>query len=119
MRKVKIIKIDDQEITIKELRVRDIYELAASDEKLPMMERLEDALSRCSDTSKEKLMDMTPSELEELWAGFREVNSSFLSLAEKAGLGSIFETIKATFQNALSSNLQQLFAESSQQVTAE
>ena len=85
MRKSKIIKIDDQEIAIKELRVRDVYYLLGLDEKEPLFDRLDNILSRCSDLNRDKIFDMTPSELEIVWEGFREVNASFLDVAANLG----------------------------------
>ena len=105
MRKSKIIKIDDLEVTVKELRVRDIVELFNGSDDDPMLDRFDEVLTRCTDIRREQLMDMTPTDLQILWDGFREVNSAFLDLAALVGLDDLPGMLRNSLQSqfALSS----------------
>lgn len=90
MRKTKTIKIDDREITIKELRVKDIRQLmdqaGGGDFGLS---RIGDLLPMVTDLEPEALDDMAPSEIKTLWDAFREVNAVFFDLAARAGVGKV------------------------------
>ncbi len=109
MRKSKIIKIDDQEFTIKELKVRDIYELMGGEDD-SMLTRIDSALGRCSDMTREQMMDMTPSDLQGIWEGFKEVNASFLSMAAQVGLDDLPGMLKNILQEQLTASLPQAMA---------
>lgn len=98
MRKSKIVKIDDLEVTLKELRVRDIYELFSEDEDVTMMDRCDDLLSRCSNLRREQILDMTPTDVQTLWEGFREVNAAFLDMAAQVGLDDLPGILKSSLQ---------------------
>lgn len=88
MRKTKTIKIDDREIAIKELRVKDIRRLMdqAGDGDFGFS-RIGDLLPMVTDLDPAALDDMAPSELKTLWDAFREVNAVFFDLAARAGVG--------------------------------
>lgn len=49
----------------------------------------------------ENLYGFAPSEIEELWEAFLEVNKSFLSILKKMGLQKIWDSILKTFQTDL------------------
>ena len=89
MRKTKTIKIDEQEITLKELRVKDIRKIleAAENENDDALKQIESLLPLVTDFKFEDLEGMAPSELQTLWEAFREVNAAFLSLTERLGIG--------------------------------
>jgi hypothetical protein len=106
MRKSKIIKIDTLEITIKELRVRDIYELFSGDEDAPMLDRFDDLLTRCMDIDREQMLDMTPSDLKTIWDGFREVNVAFLDMAALVGIDDLPGLLKESLQSQFALSLQ-------------
>lgn len=110
MRKSKIIKIDDLEVTLKALRVRDIYELF-NDDDVSLMDRFNEILARCSDLDFDGLLDMTGDDLKNLMDGFLEVNAGFLELAAVLGLEELPQLIKNT--------LKEQFALSFQQVTVQ
>lgn len=94
MRKIKQIKIDDREITIKELRVRDIKEMFNGESDRSLL----DHLPLVTDLSKDAIDDMAPSELTIIWEAVREVNADFLALMEKSGL---MKNIEATAMQLL------------------
>lgn len=108
MRKRKVIKIDDREIILHELRVCDIQELAGMGERLeegagPLAELVPPALKLCCDLPAEDLRQMAPSELKALWEAFREVNADFFALVSRSGLlahlgGTIRERMARAFQ---------------------
>lgn len=87
MRKRKTIKIDDAEYTVVELTVRQVWNLINGEESGRDLGNLDALLTAaCPDLTREKAMDMAPSELDQIWQAAREVNSVFLELASKAGL---------------------------------
>ena len=91
MRKSKMIKIDSREITVRELTVRQVWGLFQ--EGGEMSARLDTLLElSCQGLSREEAMDMAPSELMQVWAEFKEVNSDFLGLAKAAGLEALVMT---------------------------
>lgn len=95
MRKIKVIKIDDREFTIKELTVQQVWDLQNStdgDEK-GEFERI--AAMCCPELTREVGMSLAPSELRLLWDMFKEVNADFLELAAFLGIDQvIMEVIK-------------------------
>lgn len=52
----------------------------------PFIENLDELLASVCGLSAEGLLDMYPSDIEQLWQAFREVNSFFFKMAEKLGL---------------------------------
>lgn len=96
MRKQKEITLgDDLKVTVKELRVRTIVGLFdQKDATLPLAQRFDDLLPEACSLGKEALLDLVPSELEEIWVAFREVNAAFFSLAAKMGLKDLIEAVK-------------------------
>lgn len=119
MRKRKTIKIDEAEITVMELRVKDYLETIESmDGKgdlnlstiTPIVKRL---LPMACDIDPKAIIDMTPSEIEELFTAFKEVNASFFRMAQAMGLGEIIKGLKKT----LLSEFAGIFADSLKQGT--
>ena len=106
MRKTKTIKIDNVEITIKELTVRQIWALFQQDEgQAPdPMARLDQLLTWCCpELSRDKAMDLAPSELRLVWEAFESVNADFLEIAKKMGLGAVLDTMQAEIASSLGS----------------
>lgn len=88
MRKSKTIKIDDREITIKELRVKDVRQLlemsdASEDDVMKLLDRF---LPVVTDLKSSDLDEMAPSELKLLWETFKEVNADFLEMTGRLGI---------------------------------
>lgn len=111
MRKTKVVKIDDREITVKELRVKDIRQLIEKAEELDKgFEQMEDMLPLATDLSLSKLEDMAPSELTILWDAFKEVNAVFFDLVAKTG---IVKEVKSSILK----DLTKVFADSLNQAT--
>ena len=104
MRKSKQIKIDDQEILIKELRVRDIMDIfqaigeadeAKSQDDIAIFKNLfTQNLLLITDIPLDKLIDMAPSEIKILWDAFCEVNDSFFGLDRRLKLDEIIERLR-------------------------
>lgn len=98
MRKRKTVKIDDLEITVMELRVKDaieIYEEIESEKGLEdIRKQVEQFLPRAINIDVEALKEFAPSELKELYEAFREVNAVFFEAARSLGLGSLLSEIK-------------------------
>lgn len=107
MRKIKILKIDDNEITVKELRVKDIREILLIGEGLEdgdILKNIEKLLPYAADIKFEELECMAPSEIKILWEGFKEVNADFLALVERLG-------IVKTLENLTRKHLTEAFAD--------
>jgi len=101
MRKHKTIKVDDNEITVHELRVRDIRQLMDIGDDMegkPLADAIPEALKLCTDLPADRLEDMAPSEIQTVWEAFREVNAVFFDLAAKSGM---VDQLKAAFQTHL------------------
>lgn len=86
MRKTKSIKIDDLEITVKELRVKDIRKLLDGLSEISGIEQALELLPMVTDLPPEKLEGMAPSELGQVWDAAKDVNAFFLNLLEQSGV---------------------------------
>ena len=96
MRKTKILKIDDKEIIVKELRVKDIREILLIGEGLEdgdILKNIEKLLPYAADIKLEELECMAPSEIKTIWEGFKEVNADFLAVIERLGIAKTFESL--------------------------
>lgn len=113
MRITKVIKIDDREITVKELRVKDIRQLIEKAEELDKgFEQMEDMLPLATDLNVADIEAMAPSELEKVWDAFREVNAVFFDLVVKTGIvkevkGSILKDLTKVFADSLKQDTEQ------------
>ena len=113
MRQTKTIKIDEREITVKELRVKDIRQLIEKAEDLDKgFEQIEGMLPLATDLSLSKLEDMAPSELKTLWDAFKEVNAVFFDLVAKTG-------IVKELKSSILKDLTKIFADSLNQATVQ
>ncbi|MBU0995395.1 MAG: hypothetical protein KJ737_23100 [Proteobacteria bacterium] len=100
MRKHKTIKIDDREITVKELRVKDYITLFQFEEKKDpdletILSQVKAILPKVVNIAVDDMLDMAPSEIDLIWNTFKEVNASFLGAAQKLGLEKIVAEIKS------------------------
>lgn len=92
MQKTKTIQIGPRSFTLKELPVRVIWDLVnnSSDQgRLSggTVDQFRDLLQRaCPELNQEVLLELYPSEIEELWTGFEEVNAAFLGAVRRIGL---------------------------------
>ena len=96
MRKIKTIKIDDREITVKELRIRDIMDLAEALDQGNLMETLKAELPRLTDFPADQLEELAPSEIRQILDAAKVVNADFLSGARAVGLGKVLEQAVAS-----------------------
>lgn len=94
MRKQKTIKIDEKEITVRELRVKDIRNIIEQADKLISggLDQIEKILPLTTDLTLSQIEDMAPSELQIIWNAFREVNACFFDLVAKTGLAETFKS---------------------------
>lgn len=110
MRKRDTLKIDDREITVKELTVREIMEIAelknvGSDTgkdglTLAVFKReFSNYLPRAVDgLTVDDMLDLAPSELQTIYDKFKEVNAVFFAIAREAGLGVLLEQLRTAIQ---------------------
>lgn len=75
----------------------------------PFIENIDELLGSVCGLTAEKLLDLYPSDLEQLWNAFREVNGFFFKMAEKLGLaeqlGTILRSILAGAGSQLADSL--------------
>lgn len=110
MRKQEKIKINDKNIIIKELRVKDIYKFGSKLSKLKDGVKIEDLkgvieeiLPEVSDLNSDDLMELSFSELEELETIFWKVNESFLRRLDQLGIkGKILKAVKTDLVETVS-----------------
>ena len=106
MRKTKSIKIDDREITVKELTLKDIQELIDS-AKTGVLPALEVLLTKACGITADDLSAYAPSEIEMLYDVFMDVNASFFRIADRLGLqqvaATLMKNIQSDFLNSLAS----------------
>ncbi len=87
MQKTKTIHIGTRSFTLKELHMRKVWGLLNNDDQVPMLDRCRELLKLgCPELDTETLLDMYPSEIEELWKGFEEVNAAFLGPVRLIGM---------------------------------
>ena len=122
MRKTKTFKIEgnDASFEVKELRVKEIISLIqqdvlGSDLDLNTLKEVfaEKLLPLCGNMTLQDLIEMTPSEIQEIWDHFFEVNKAFFVMARKAGLQGILEKLK----EAILSDFSKFVVDSSKQDT--
>ena len=120
MRETKTIKIDDREITVKELRIGEILEFwnevwETQGISIPEIQKIVDKLLPviAPELTLEKMRAMAPSELRVVWDAFREVNSDFFEVVRPEDIGRILTELKKVFFGDLGS----LFADSLSQAT--
>jgi len=103
MRKTKTIKIDGKEITVKELRVKDIRSMLADSEKIKGTGDVIKLLPAAVNLTPAEIEEYAPSELKIIYDAFKEVNEVFFGLAAKSGMLGILK-------NSLQKNLTDVFA---------
>lgn len=92
MRNIKTIKIDDKEITVQELRVKDIRTLLDEAQGLSSLDisilqgKADELFPMATTLAPSEIDDMAPSELLQVWEAFREVNAPFFGLLNRSGL---------------------------------
>jgi len=87
--KIKTVQIRDKSFTLKELPVRAVWDLVNADQvaAVSVVDRFTHLLGlACPELTQEALLELYPSEVEELWHGFEEVNASFLGVLRRIGL---------------------------------
>lgn len=103
MQKTKNIPIGSRTFTVKELPTRVIWNLVNNGDKTEGVDRMKGLLSLgCPELTDEVLLDLYPSEIEELWDAFEEVNAAFLGLVRRVGLDqAIITAVKAAVMDSM------------------
>lgn len=105
MQHKKEIKIGEKKVTVKELTVRQIIEISRNFSNTKPEDNQDDAttLANIVNSMKEnmelavegitleELMDCSPSDIDQIYKTFKEVNKTFLSMAERMGILSILK----------------------------
>lgn len=110
MQKIKNIQIGpDRSFTLKELPVRAIWDIL--DQKPGqgggMVQYMNLLWLACPELTRESLTELYPSEIEELWQGFQEVNAAFLGVVNRIGL---FDLLIDSLKPVLEKELRQAMA---------
>jgi len=109
MRKRDVVRIDDREITVKELTVQDVLEMFDFQEGDNFWTLAQRHLPKATDLSVEDMQKMAPSELETVFEKWKEVNASFFRIARALGLNSVLAQMKdavvADFYNSFFGSL--------------
>jgi hypothetical protein len=103
MRKTKTFKLEgwDKQFTVNELTVKQIISLLQDDplRRISDVDWLRKSLDRllpdCGNVATDDLIAMAPSEIEEIWKQFQEVNKVFFATARQVGLGDLLAELKA------------------------
>jgi len=117
MRKRETIKIDDKEITIKELTVKQIIEIGEkvanpgeAKAGLSDFDMIKDAFKEhlalgVEGIAFDDLVELAPSELKTIYEKFKEVNGVFFEVAEQVGILDLLQRIKLELQNGFLKSL--------------
>lgn len=133
-RKREVVKIDDKEYTIKELTVGEIIDLTQGsvffsgplkgvgdkpakgekekksngglqEEISSVMKDLERIMNTCCDFGPKDLVELTPSQIREVYEGFKKVNADFLSSLKALGVAEALVSIRDVALNRFSKML--------------
>ncbi len=105
MRKTKRVKLDEQEITVKELTVKEWLDLMQQGEDLGVELLQQNLPLFVEGMTLDELMTLAPSELETVYAAFKEVNAVFFKVAQALGMDNILIQARAAVITNLSSQL--------------
>ena len=102
MRKTKRIKVDNREITVKELTVSELLSFFEEGETLSLetLGRLLEVATEGLDM--EGLKGMVPSEIKGVWEAFKEVNAVFFDTVRALGLCEAVAEIKKSLASDFS-----------------
>jgi hypothetical protein len=96
MQKTKEVQAGGKTYIIKELPMRAVWSLVnrPKDDNTPLVDQVKTLLQlSCPELTTDSMLDLYPSEIEELWQAAQEVNAAFLGVLRKAG---IFDTLMQT-----------------------
>ena len=111
MRKREIIKIDDREITIKEMTIKEIMGILNNFTQMKQTNldgfrsQVNEILPLVTDIDLEDILKMAPSEAKLVYEKIKEVNSVFFEIAESLGMIKVLGDLKASIVSDFSSLL--------------
>lgn len=114
MKKQATITINDKVITINEITVRQMMSIKDSFTSNSIIDAINGLIPLLTDASPDFLLDLAPSELEEIYAKLKEVNASFLKVLP---LDTILTGYKDTVMTTITNSLSAQFASSLPAVT--
>lgn len=87
MRKHKVLdNIGDKPVTVYEIRPRDILDWLGDEKSIKDIEKGKELLAQCCTLTVDEIIDLYPSESEQVWQAFEEVNSAFFALLRATGV---------------------------------
>jgi hypothetical protein len=115
MKRIKEVRIDDRIIKVNELTVKQLIELGrrftdrgpdADTSTKAFIDEIRGSLSMVVEgITFEELESLAPSEITQLYDAFKEVNSAFLTIAEKMGFGNTIRELLRGMRNDFSGYL--------------
>lgn len=117
MRKRETIKIDDKEITIKEMTIKEVMGIMNNFTQTGettlgnFRKQIDDILPLITDITADDILEMAPSEAKLVYEKIKEVNSVFFEIAESLGmlkiLGKLKDSIVSDFSSLVVDSLKQ------------
>ncbi|MGE4293709.1 MAG: hypothetical protein AB7E32_16040 [Desulfovibrio sp.] len=87
MRKTKTLEnIGGKPVTVYEVRPRDILDWIGDEKSIKDIEKGKDLLAQCCTLTVDEIIDLYPSESEQVWQAFEEVNAAFFALLRATGV---------------------------------
>ena len=87
MRKHKVLSdIGGRPVTVFEIRPRDVLGWLGDEATLKDLEKGKELLAQCCSLTVNEILDLYPSESEQVWQAFEEVNASFFALLRATGV---------------------------------
>jgi len=87
MRKHKVLEdIGGRPVTVYEIRPRDILGWLGDEQNIKDIEKGKELLAQCCSLTVDEILDLYPSESEQVWNAFEEVNASFFALLRATGV---------------------------------
>lgn len=125
MRREREVEIDNKKIKVFELTVKDILEIlgesgekegtqGSADQIEDLKSLVEKHLTKATDAKLEDFREMAPSDIKTVFDAFKEVNSVFFEMAQRAGLGAILEEVKSALLKDFSGIAAGLFKQATQ-----
>lgn len=108
MRHKKTVQLGDRQVTVSELRAKDIRQLLSMGEELENMDldtAIETVLPMVCDLDPKEFDELGLSALISLWDAAKEVNAAFFDLARRAGLTETAERLLAEMKGWIEQGL--------------
>lgn len=90
----KVVELGKEKITVRELTVKEIRDLARMPDESTVVDRLQVLLKKCAGIDPDQLLGFAPSDLQPLIDSMLEVNASFFAQAAAVGMESAGQALR-------------------------